>query len=144
MRNPHTMRNLCRLVILCTALGTVAALPLLSKRASSTTSKNVGENQNGEIRYVYRTPVAVAVGALTNWAGMEFHLASRLPSVTFRATSSKSKSLARIRTAVFFRQSSPVAVTPPGQSPMTPQPTAGSKGTRSYQHLAIYYEHLRT
>lgn len=58
MRNPHTMRNLCRLVILCTALGTVAALPLLSS-ARSSNSINIVNNSNRVIRYVYLSHVGV-------------------------------------------------------------------------------------
>lgn len=63
MRNPHTMRNLCRLVILCTALGTVAALPLLSS-ARSSNSINIVNNSNRVIRYVYLSHVGV-----DDWSG---------------------------------------------------------------------------
>ncbi len=52
MRNSHTMRKLCRLVILCTALGTLAALPLLSS-ARSSNSINIVNNSTRTIRYVY-------------------------------------------------------------------------------------------
>ena len=63
MRNSHTMRNLCRLVILCTALGTLAALPLLSS-ARSSNSINIVNNSNRTIRYVYLSHVNV-----DDWTG---------------------------------------------------------------------------
>lgn len=63
MRNSHTMRNLCRLVILCAALGTLAALPLLSS-ARSSNSINIVNNSNRVIRYVYLSHVNV-----DDWSG---------------------------------------------------------------------------
>jgi hypothetical protein len=56
MRNSHTMRNLCRLLILSIALGTLAALPLLSS-AHSANSINIVNNSNRTIRYVYLSHV---------------------------------------------------------------------------------------
>ena len=63
MRNSHTMRNLCRLVILCATLGALAALPLLAS-ARSSNSINIVNNSNRVIRYVYLSHVNV-----DDWSG---------------------------------------------------------------------------
>ena len=63
MRNSYTMRNLSRLVILCTALGTLAALPGLSS-ARSSNSVNIVNNSSRVIRYVYLSHVDV-----DDWSG---------------------------------------------------------------------------
>jgi hypothetical protein len=62
MRSFHT-RNLFRFAILCAALGTLAALPLMSS-ARSANSINIVNNSNHVIRYVYLSRVDV-----DDWTG---------------------------------------------------------------------------
>ena len=132
MKNSDGTRNPRSLIIICVALLTLAALPLVS-RAQPSTSVNIVNNSNRVIRNVYLSHVDVDDwGANQLSAAQRLHLASRLPLITLPATSNRLKSLAKIRMAAFFRRSSPVAIMPPGRSPMTQQATAGSKGTRSY------------
>ena len=54
MKNSRTNRNLCRLVILCIALFAVA---VLSSARTATTSVNIVNNSNKEIRNVYLSHV---------------------------------------------------------------------------------------
>jgi hypothetical protein len=63
MKNSDSMRNPRSLIIICVALLTLAALPLAS-RAQPSTSVNIVNNSNREIRNVYLSHVDV-----DDWSG---------------------------------------------------------------------------
>ena len=57
MRNSDGTRNPRTLIIICVALFALAALPLLSSARTPTTSVNIVNNSNREIRNVYLSHV---------------------------------------------------------------------------------------
>lgn len=67
MRNSRNIRRLCRLVIICVALGSLATVPLVS-RAWSSTSIDIVNNSNRVIRYVYLSHVNV-----DDWTGNQLN-----------------------------------------------------------------------
>jgi hypothetical protein len=78
MKNSHTKRNLCRLVILCIALFTLAAL---SSARTATTSVNIVNNSNKEIRNVYLSHVNA-----DDWGGNQLGNAVIAPGQSFNLT----------------------------------------------------------
>jgi hypothetical protein len=75
MKNSRTNRNLCRLVILCIALFAVA---VLSSARTVTTSVNIVNNSNKEIRNVYLSHVNV-----NDWSANQLGDTAILPSQSF-------------------------------------------------------------
>lgn len=57
MKNSDGMRNPRSLIIICVALLTLAALPLLSSARASSTSVNIVNNSSRQIRNVYLSHV---------------------------------------------------------------------------------------
>jgi type II secretory pathway component PulK len=57
MKNSDGTRNPRGLIIICVALLAVIAVPLLSSARTQTTSVNIVNNSNREIRNVYLSPV---------------------------------------------------------------------------------------
>jgi hypothetical protein len=78
MKNSLTKRNLCRLVILCIALFTLAAL---SSARTATTSVNIVNNSNKEIRNVYLSHVNA-----DDWGGNQLGNAVIAPGQSFNLT----------------------------------------------------------
>ncbi|HKR02765.1 MAG TPA: hypothetical protein VJT09_18950 [Pyrinomonadaceae bacterium] len=64
MKNSPATRNLRRLLTFCAVLCALAALPLLSSARPATTSVNIVNNSNREIRHVYLSRVDV-----DDWSG---------------------------------------------------------------------------
>ena len=64
MKNSDGTRNPRSLIIICVALFALAALPLLSSARTPTTSVNIVNNSNREIRNVYLSHVNV-----DDWGG---------------------------------------------------------------------------
>ena len=75
MKNSHTKRNLRRLAMFCIALFSLAAL---SSARTATTSVNIVNNSNKEIRNVYLSHVNV-----DDWGGNQLGDATILPSHSF-------------------------------------------------------------
>jgi hypothetical protein len=75
MKNSLTKRNLCRLVILCIALFTLAAL---SSARTASTSVNIVNNSNKEIRNVYLSHVNA-----DDWGGNQLGNAVIAPGQSF-------------------------------------------------------------
>ena len=75
MKDLRAKRNLCRLMILCVALFTLAALT--SARTPST-SVNIVNNSNKEVRNVYLSHVN-----LDDWGGNQLGDATILPGQSF-------------------------------------------------------------
>src|SRR5712691_6504788 len=75
MKNSCTRSNLCRLVILCIALFAVA---VLSSARTATTSVNIVNNSNKEIRNVYLSHVNV-----DDWGANQLGDAKILPGQSF-------------------------------------------------------------
>jgi hypothetical protein len=75
MKDSRMKRNLCRSVTLCVALFTLAAL---SSARTTTTSVNVVNNSNKEIRNVYLSHVNV-----DDWGGNQLGGATILPGQSF-------------------------------------------------------------
>ncbi|SRR5712691_8341647 len=75
MKNSCTRSNLCRLVILCIAIFGVAAL---SSARTATTSVNIVNNSNKEIRNVYLSHVNV-----DDWGGSQLGDTIILPGQSF-------------------------------------------------------------
>src|SRR5712664_3306545 len=68
------------------------------------------------VMFISRT-LAPTIGVATNWVTRLFHPANRLLLVTSRATNNRLRSLAKMRTAAFFRRSSIAAIMLFGQLP---------------------------
>ena len=75
MKNSRTRSNLCRLFILCIAIFGVAAL---SSARTATTSFNIVNNSNKEIRNVYLSHVNV-----DDWGGSQLGDTIILPGQSF-------------------------------------------------------------
>jgi hypothetical protein len=75
MKNSRTNRNLCRLVILCIALFAVA---VLSSARTATTSVNIVNNSNKEVRNVYLSHVNA-----DDWGANQLGDATILPGQSF-------------------------------------------------------------
>jgi hypothetical protein len=75
MKNPRTKSNLYRLVIFCIALFALAAI---SNARTATTSVNIVNNSNKEIRNVYLSHVGV-----DDWGANQLGDTTILPSQSF-------------------------------------------------------------
>src|SRR5882672_1425660 len=75
MKNSRAKRNFCRLVILCVALYALAAF---SSARTATTSVNIVNNSNKEIRNVYLSHVNV-----DDWGTNQLGDTTILPSQSF-------------------------------------------------------------
>jgi len=77
MRHSSTTRGFCRLIIFCAALGVAAFVPLLS-RAQPSTSVNILNNSNREIRHIYLSHVNA-----DDWSGNQLGDATIAPGQSF-------------------------------------------------------------
>ncbi|SRR5260370_12894416 len=77
MRTLHVSRNLCRLIIFCTAFGALATVPLRS-RAQPSTSVVIVNASTREIRHVYLSHVGA-----DDWSGNQLGEATIAPGQSF-------------------------------------------------------------